>query len=265
MTSITSDKSTPNEPKHSWTCAICHDPLNMEHASGPLKSYDWFKHYDIDRMRDGYYGRKIHVCMKQECVPKCTVCHGNLSLYVRFKANNEWSCYACARKEADVTFDPADDPIDSDCEYAVRNKLDKDEDEDEDMDSVHTDISVDETSGRKIGDDSSANIAAATNLANPGNTVTYSFDEFNNLTMIVSYHRMVFNYTFSESYLTDKESWELLIKQIDEKDELILDNGDTQSWQPTLSMQFPNKIKKLYIEALKTAINDPRIDQIVDR
>jgi hypothetical protein len=103
-----------------WTCEICQDPLDMQFASGPDKSYAWFKHYDIDRMRDGYYGRKIHVCMKPDCVPKCSICKQGLTRYIRFKANREWSCERCASHETNVEFDPNDGSIDSDCEYAIK-------------------------------------------------------------------------------------------------------------------------------------------------
>jgi hypothetical protein len=89
--------------------------------------------------------------------------------------------------------------------------------------------------------------------------VTHEFDEYNNLTMIVTYYELVFRYTFSESYLRD---WSH-IRDVSDKP-LVFDSGDLQSWQDGLKLEFPSKYNQEYIDALNRAIKDPRINTPVD-
>lgn len=93
--------------------------------------------------------------------------------------------------------------------------------------------------------------------------VTHSFDEYNNLTMIIHYGEVTFEYQYSESYLNKMEDWKRDIKGYKAAKGLNLGSGDTQSWQPILSMSFPESIKLLFIAELEKAITDPRINTIV--
>jgi hypothetical protein len=92
--------------------------------------------------------------------------------------------------------------------------------------------------------------------------ITHEFDEHNNLTFIVKYHGLTFRYKLSESYLIPAEVWDGLIKQVEKAKDLSFNSGDVQSWNDTLSLHFPAKYKKLYIEAIKEARKDPRISSI---
>ena len=94
--------------------------------------------------------------------------------------------------------------------------------------------------------------------------ITHEFDEYNNLAFIVKYHGLTFRYEFSESYLEKAEHWENLIKEIENAKYLRFDSGDVQSWNDTLSLRFPAKYKHLYVQAIREACKDPRINTIVD-
>lgn len=94
--------------------------------------------------------------------------------------------------------------------------------------------------------------------------ITHEFDEYNNLTFIVKYHGLTFRYEFSESYLIKPDRWDALIKQVEDAEDLSFDSGDVQSWNDTLSLHFSAKYKKLYVNAIKEARKDPRINTIVD-
>lgn len=89
--------------------------------------------------------------------------------------------------------------------------------------------------------------------------VTHEFDEYNVLTMIVTYYEMTFRYTFSESYLREwSHIWDVSDKP------LVFNSGDIQSWQDNLELEFPSKYNQEYIDALNRAIKDPRINTPVD-
>lgn len=95
-------------------------------------------------------------------------------------------------------------------------------------------------------------------------SVTHEFDEYNNLSLKINYHNMEFTYIFAESYLLKSDEWQHIISDLDRHNELILDSGDTQSYQPFLSLKLPNEVKVLYINELKKAISCKRINTIVD-
>lgn len=89
--------------------------------------------------------------------------------------------------------------------------------------------------------------------------ITHEFDEYNNLTMIINYYGLTFKYQFSESYLMTHDAWTHLIKSIEECPVLEFSSGNVNSWNETLELTFPEMYKKLYIDALNKARNDPRI------
>ena len=100
---------------------------------------------------------------------------------------------------------------------------------------------------------------SATTAMSKHASVTYVIDDYDSVSITIKYHQMEFTYMFADSYL---EQWERTIKRHESQKQLRLDSGDTQSWQDQLGVVFPNSVRKLYIEVLKSIVAEfeKRID-----